>query len=49
MPLVDCPSVLRKEWDELAKKNPDRLNIKYVLDKAPWGWKGMSFAVEFLR
>ena len=41
-------SVLRKEWDELAKKNPDRLNIKYVLDKAPWGWKGASsFSVSY--
>lgn len=34
--------VLRKEWDELAAKNPDRLSIKYVLDKEPRGWKGQS-------
>ncbi|WRT65297.1 uncharacterized protein IL334_002240 [Kwoniella shivajii] len=32
--------LLRKEWDELAKQNPDRLDVKYVLDKGPWGWKG---------
>ncbi|WVQ94659.1 hypothetical protein IAU59_001739 [Kwoniella sp. CBS 9459] len=32
--------LLRKEWDELAKKNPERLEVKYVLDKGPWGWKG---------
>jgi sporulation-control protein spo0M len=32
--------VLRKEWDELAAKNPERLNVKYVLDKQPRGWKG---------
>ncbi|WVQ62900.1 uncharacterized protein L199_001049 [Kwoniella botswanensis] len=32
--------LLRKEWDELAKQHPDRLEVKYVLDKGPWGWKG---------
>ncbi|WVQ77426.1 hypothetical protein IAR50_007112 [Cryptococcus sp. DSM 104548] len=32
--------LLRKEWDALAKAHPDRLEIKYVVDKAPWGWKG---------
>jgi hypothetical protein len=31
---------LRKEWDDLAAKNPDRLSVKYVLDKEPRGWKG---------
>lgn len=34
--------VLRKEWDDLAAKNPDRLSVKYVLDKEPRGWKGQS-------
>ncbi|KAK4684299.1 cytochrome-b5 reductase, partial [Tremellales sp. Uapishka_1] len=32
--------LLRKEWDSLAKSHPERLEVKYVLDKAPWGWKG---------
>ncbi|KAK8861204.1 hypothetical protein IAR55_002023 [Kwoniella newhampshirensis] len=32
--------LLRKEWDTLAKQHPDRLRVKYVLDKQPWGWKG---------
>lgn len=32
--------VLRKEFDALAQKYPGRLDIKYVLDKGPWGWKG---------
>jgi NAD(P)H-flavin reductase len=35
-------AVLRKEWDDLAKKNPDRFEVKYVLDKPPKGWKGES-------
>lgn len=33
-------AVLRKEWDSLATQHPDRLEVKYVLDKGPWGWKG---------
>ncbi|KIR32002.1 cytochrome b5 reductase [Cryptococcus deuterogattii MMRL2647] len=32
--------LLRKEFDALAQKYPGRLDIKYVLDKGPWGWKG---------
>lgn len=32
--------MLRKEWDALAKAHPDRFKVVYVLDKAPWGWKG---------
>ncbi|WVQ83455.1 hypothetical protein IAT38_005596 [Cryptococcus sp. DSM 104549] len=34
--------LLRKEWDALAAAHPDRLQVKYVLDKAPWGWSGES-------
>jgi NAD(P)H-flavin reductase len=33
---------LRKEWDSLAKAHPHRLEVKYVLDKGPWGWKGAT-------
>jgi len=33
-------AVMRKEWDELSNKHKDRLEVKYVLDKGPWGWKG---------
>jgi NAD(P)H-flavin reductase len=38
--------VLRKEWDDLAAKNPDRLSVKYVLDKEPRGWKGKSLSLD---
>jgi hypothetical protein len=31
---------MEKEWDELAQKHGDRLQVNYVLDKAPRGWKG---------
>lgn len=33
-------AVLRRDWDALAKAHPDRLTIKYTLDKPPKGWKG---------
>jgi hypothetical protein len=39
---LDLTIVLRKEWDDLAAKNPGRLSVKYVLDKEPKGWKGGS-------
>ncbi|WVR04153.1 hypothetical protein IAU60_001152 [Kwoniella sp. DSM 27419] len=32
--------LLKKEWDNLAKQHPDRLDVQYVLDKGPRGWKG---------
>ncbi|OXG90237.1 cytochrome-b5 reductase [Cryptococcus neoformans A2-102-5] len=32
--------LLRKEFDALAQKYPGRLDIKYVVDKGPRGWKG---------
>jgi len=38
--VTDKDILLRKEWDDLAAKNPDRLSVKYVLDKEPRGWKG---------
>lgn len=31
---------MRKEWDDLAKQHGDRLQVNYVLDKGPRGWKG---------
>jgi cytochrome-b5 reductase len=33
-------TVLRKEWEGLAKEHPDRLDIRFVVDKAEKGWKG---------
>lgn len=35
-------AVMKKEWDDLSSKHGDRLEVKYVLDKGPWGWKGQS-------
>jgi NAD(P)H-flavin reductase len=35
-------AVLRKEFDDLVAKNPDRFQVKYVLDQPPKGWKGES-------
>ncbi|WWD16906.1 hypothetical protein CI109_101338 [Kwoniella shandongensis] len=32
--------LLKDEWDALASQYPDRLEVKYVLDKEPKGWKG---------
>ena len=32
--------MLRKEWESLASQHPGRLDLKYVLDKPPKGWKG---------
>lgn len=37
--------MLRKEWDDLAKKNPERLNVQYVLDKKSRSWNGASLNV----
>lgn len=34
--------VLKKEWDALAAKHPDRLKVVYFLDKAPAGFSGES-------
>lgn len=34
--------MLRKEFDELAKKNPERLEVVYTLDKPGYFWKGES-------
>jgi len=38
--VTDKDILLRKEWDELVKANPDRLKVVYALDKAPYFWKG---------
>ncbi|KAI9637013.1 putative cytochrome-b5 reductase [Dioszegia hungarica] len=38
--VTEADILLRKEFDALAKKNPDRFEVKYVLDKPPKGWKG---------
>ncbi len=38
--------VRRKEWDNLAKANHDRLEVKYVVDKASKNWKGLSPLLE---
>ncbi|WVO14749.1 hypothetical protein L204_102387 [Cryptococcus depauperatus] len=38
--VTESDILLRKEWDQLAKQYPNRLQVKYVLDKGPWGWKG---------
>lgn len=32
--------LLRKDWDNLAQANPERLDVKYVIDKASKGWNG---------
>lgn len=32
--------MLREEWDALAKKHGDRLQVHYALDKADRDWKG---------
>ncbi|GAA6041340.1 hypothetical protein JCM8097_007671 [Rhodosporidiobolus ruineniae] len=32
--------LLRKEFEDLAKKNPDQFKIVFVLDKPPSGWQG---------
>jgi NAD(P)H-flavin reductase len=32
--------VLKEEWDQLAQAHPGRLDVKYVVDKAPRGWTG---------
>lgn len=37
--------LLRKEWDSLAKANPDRLKVVYTLDQPPAGWKGKSISL----
>ncbi|RSH87002.1 NADH-cytochrome b5 reductase [Saitozyma podzolica] len=42
--VTDKDILLRKEWDQLAKAHPDRLEVKYVLDKAPWGETGFVTA-----
>ena len=35
------PSVLRDEWDKLAKQHPDRFKAVYTLDNPPFMlWKG---------
>lgn len=36
----DCSPAMRKEWDKLAESNQDRLEVKYVVDKAANNWKG---------
>ena len=40
--------VLRKDWDNLAQANPERLDVKYVIDKASKGWngEGIPLAIE---
>ncbi|KAL7422982.1 lipin Ned1 [Cryptotrichosporon argae] len=38
--VTEADILLRKEWDDLQKQHPDRLNVTYVLDKPPRGWKG---------
>lgn len=47
LPVSDCPnllclsSVLREEWDRLAKQHPDRFKAVYTLDNPPFMlWKG---------
>jgi NAD(P)H-flavin reductase len=32
--------VLRKEWEGLAREHPDRLDVRFVLDKPEKGWTG---------
>ncbi|ORX40784.1 hypothetical protein BD324DRAFT_612102 [Kockovaella imperatae] len=38
--VTEADILLRKEWENLAKQHKDRLDIKFVLDKAPRGWQG---------
>lgn len=38
-------SVMRKEWESLAQAHPGRLELKYVLDKPPRGWKGRYICI----
>lgn len=40
--------MLRKEWDDLAKKNPERLDVKYVLDKKSRSWNGAPDSPMFI-
>jgi hypothetical protein len=41
--LLYLPSVLREEWDRLAKQHPDRFKAVYTLDNPPFMlWKGKS-------
>lgn len=42
-------AVLRKEWDDLAKQNPERLNVKYVLDKKSRAWNGQCSAAHLYK
>ncbi|ORY31302.1 hypothetical protein BCR39DRAFT_494109 [Naematelia encephala] len=32
--------LLKEKWDQLAKDHPDRLQVKYVVDKSEKGWSG---------
>lgn len=32
--------MLKKEWQKLAAKHPDRLKVVYFLDNPPAGWNG---------
>lgn len=34
--------LMRKEWEQLAAANPDRLKVVYFLDNAPENWTGES-------
>ena len=35
--------LLREEFDELAKKFPEKLKVVYYIDKGTKDWKGIGF------